>query len=106
MKIGKINNNYWIYSIFIYFFLVNIFDFVCNFLKKKKKNRSFFEDKMSMVFILDMDCMWLFYLLLVFFMLVVIVLIISIIIENYDIEKSDFIEKRLFIFEIKVIKRI
>lgn len=60
-----------------------------------------------MVFILDMDCMWLFFLLLVFFMMVVIVLIISIIIESYDIENSDFIEKRLFNFEInEIIKRI
>lgn len=59
-----------------------------------------------MVFILDMDRMWLSYLLLVFSMLVVIALIISTTTENHDTENSDFIEKRSSNFEInKATKR-
>lgn len=59
-----------------------------------------------MVFILDMDRMWLSFLLLVFSMLVVIALIISTTTENHDTEISDFIEKRSSNFEInKTTKR-
>lgn len=53
-----------------------------------------------MVFILDMDCMWLSFLLLVFSMMVVIALIISTTTESHDTENSDFIEKRSSNFEI------
>lgn len=53
-----------------------------------------------MVFILDMDRMWLSFLLLVCSMMVVIALIISTTTESHDTENSDFIEKRSSNFEI------